>query len=107
MDLSIIESIERRLAGPLPGIEAQSHMAPVDHRTYLTPGPDHKIASVLLLLYPKSGKWNICYIRRSSKNSSDRHAGQISFPGGKLEQSDQSLQEFPKSSRYCKCKNIS
>ena len=92
MDISFIDSLEKRLNEPLPGIEAQAHMAPVDHRLYMKPAPDHLEASVMLLLYPKDEEWNICYIRRSSKNPQDRHAGQISFPGGKLEETDPSLE---------------
>jgi 8-oxo-dGTP pyrophosphatase MutT (NUDIX family) len=93
MDISFINSLEQRLLEPLPGIEAQAHMAPVDHRLYLEPHDNHKVASVMLLLYPKNEEWNICYIRRSSKNPEDRHAGQISFPGGKLEEIDTTLED--------------
>jgi len=92
MDVSFIDSIEKRLLEPLPGIEAQAHMAPIDPSKYLIPEDGYTIASVMLLLYPKDNKWNICYIRRSSKNSEDRHAGQISFPGGKYEDTDQNFE---------------
>ena len=92
MDISFIEALESRLSKPLPGIEAQALLAPTQHRKYLELHDSHRVACVLLLLYPKGNKWNICYIQRSNKNPEDRHAGQISFPGGKYEDTDLTLE---------------
>ncbi|MEO1516049.1 MAG: CoA pyrophosphatase [Bacteroidota bacterium] len=51
-----------------------------------------RIACVLVLLYPKDDAWHIVLIeRQSSNNPNDRHKGQIGFPGGGLEESDESL----------------
>ena len=92
MDISFINSLTARLSNPLPGIDAQALLAPTHHRKYLEVHDRHNIACVLLLLFPKNDEWNICYIQRSSKNPDDRHAGQISFPGGKYEEEDLSLE---------------
>ncbi len=43
-------------------------------------------AAVLLPLYQDDGDWNLLFTRRT--DSVDVHAGQISFPGGRLEDSD-------------------
>jgi 8-oxo-dGTP pyrophosphatase MutT (NUDIX family) len=44
----------------------------------------------MILLYPAENQWNITYIKRTSHNPHDRHAGQISFPGGKKDHDDHS-----------------
>lgn len=44
-------------------------------------------ASVLMPLYRESGEWRVLYIRRS-EHESDRHSGQVAFPGGKLDTVD-------------------
>ena len=93
MNYSLIESLKTRLADPLPGLEAQVMLAPSQHRKYLKLQEDHRVACVMLLLFPKENEWNICYIQRTSHNPEDRHAGQISFPGGKFEKSDNSLEQ--------------
>lgn len=46
-----------------------------------------KLAAVNILLYLKDNKWYFPLIVRS-KNERDKHSGQISFPGGKKEDSD-------------------
>ena len=92
MNFSIINAIEKKLKDPLPGVEAHRILSPVNHNDYLNVRDDHRIASVLLLLFPKNGEWNITYIQRPTNNPEDRHAGQISFPGGKMEDSDHSLE---------------
>jgi len=54
---------------------------------------DHKVACVMALLHPKEdGELYITYIERASSHPDDKHAGQISFPGGKFEEEDQSLE---------------
>jgi 8-oxo-dGTP pyrophosphatase MutT (NUDIX family) len=46
-----------------------------------------KLAAINILLYLKENTWHFPLIVRS-KNERDRHSGQISFPGGKNEESD-------------------
>jgi 8-oxo-dGTP pyrophosphatase MutT (NUDIX family) len=91
MDLTFIRNIEKRLEEELPGVDAQNQMAPIITDKYRIVPDKHKIAGVLALLFPENEEWNICYIKRSSKNINDKHKGQISFPGGKLELNDESI----------------
>jgi 8-oxo-dGTP pyrophosphatase MutT (NUDIX family) len=81
MPLREIEDLLReRLAGTLPGTEAQMRFAPY------TVGPDWqapvdaRIAAALLLLYPHDGGVAVPLTVRASGLA--RHAGQISLPGG-------------------------
>ena len=84
MPLSSIERLLReRLAGTLPGIEAQMKFAPVPPRSGWRPGEfpsDTRAAAALLLLYPHSNGVAVPLTVRS--RGLPRHAGQISLPGG-------------------------
>jgi len=44
-------------------------------------------AAVLMPLFRNAGEWHVLYIRRS-EHESDRHSGQVAFPGGKLDPVD-------------------
>ena len=46
-------------------------------------------AAVLIPLYQEHGDWNLLFTRRT--DSVDVHAGQISFPGGQIEDADVSI----------------
>lgn len=88
--ISFIDDLKKRLQQPLPGLEGQNKMSHVTRKFYRTPPADARIACVLALFYQKNkvagGKeWSIVLIERVSTNPNDRHKGQISFPGGKLE----------------------
>jgi len=54
---------------------------------YTPPPTDARRASVLALLYPIKAQLHLLYIQRTSPKR-DRHAGQISFPGGSVEAHD-------------------
>jgi 8-oxo-dGTP pyrophosphatase MutT (NUDIX family) len=87
----LIRSLEKRLQEPLPGEEFQFKMAAHASRAKaIAPPPDAREASVLILLYPRRSNWHVVFIERVSNKKDDRHSGQISFPGGKLEDSDPS-----------------
>ena len=84
MPLREIEQLLRvRLAGTLPGIEAQMRFAPDLLRTAWQTGQfpaDSRQAAALLLLYPHgSGAATALTVRATSLA---RHPGQISLPGG-------------------------
>jgi len=82
---------KKLLEEPLPGLEAMLEMAPVSRRTYSHNYSGSAIvASVLFLVYPKNGKTFFPIIVRPSKNQQDKHRGQLSMPGGKLELTDTS-----------------
>jgi len=82
--LTELETVLReRLAGTLPGLEAQLRFMPTPPRTGWKPGEfpsDAREAAGLLLLYPGERGPSIPLTVRAS--GLKRHAGQISLPGG-------------------------
>lgn len=87
VDYQIIDKLASIFA---PNREAQGPMAPIDRNKYYETIPDDaRVAAVMALIYPKEGEWHIVYIRRKGDHTDDKHAGQISFPGGKYELEDQ------------------
>ena len=93
MTITFIERVIQNYAQGLPGREHQRKMAVLArYRTMEAPVTARK-ACVLLLLFPKAGEWHVLLTERtSSDNPNMRHSGQISFPGGKLEADDVSLE---------------
>lgn len=91
---TFIGDLRERLALPLPGIDAQFKMAfarrAEELRRNPTPPPDARIACVLNLLHRHEGHWRTVLIQRT-ENPRDRHSGQVSFPGGRYEESDGEL----------------
>jgi 8-oxo-dGTP pyrophosphatase MutT (NUDIX family) len=77
----------------LPGKHAHLLTAPIERREQFeqlpTEFPNAKKAAVLLYCYPKEGLMYLSLIKRA--NYDGPHSGQISLPGGKPEESDQSL----------------
>ncbi len=85
----IEEALRLRIAGTLPGVEAQMPFVPKPH----VPGwridhypEDARIAAALLLLYPRGHDVAIPLTVRASGLA--RHAGQISLPGGAIDQGE-------------------
>lgn len=84
-ELTALEALLReRLAGTLPGLEAQLRFMPTPPpRAGWTPGEfpaDARLAAGLLLLYPGDRGPSMPLTVRAS--SLRRHAGQVSLPGG-------------------------
>jgi 8-oxo-dGTP pyrophosphatase MutT (NUDIX family) len=85
-----IENLRNELQKGLPGTEVQWQMASSDRmvRNFpRTPGKDARAASVLILLYPFKGSVFTVFMQRPDYKGV--HGGQISFPGGKQELSDE------------------
>ena len=78
------------LKNELPGQKAHRLLLPPG-RELNPPGDISTIlqSSVLMLLFPYHGKLNTCLIRRPP--AMRHHGGQIAFPGGRYEISDQNL----------------
>jgi 8-oxo-dGTP pyrophosphatase MutT (NUDIX family) len=80
---SMEDMLKRRLAGTLPGREAQLRFAPSPPRAGWRAGhagDNTRAAGALLLIYPRDGRvWVPLTVRASGLA---RHAGQISLPGG-------------------------
>lgn len=95
MSQNLRDLLTTALKAPLPGTEAQYKLAHVLRKQVPAPPPTVKQAGVLALFYPDKGgsDWNsnLIFIRRSSRDLRDRHAGQISFPGGSREGVDPNL----------------
>lgn len=88
-DRTVIERLREELKKPLPGEEAQYRMAP-SYRPRLSKEEiealNPRVSGVMLLLYEKSGVLNIAFTQR--KQYEGVHSGQMSFPGGKKDESD-------------------
>jgi 8-oxo-dGTP pyrophosphatase MutT (NUDIX family) len=82
------ELLREELKKDLPGTGAQYKMAP-GLRLRIKPNAIVKKAAVLILLYPVGESLSTVFIRRP-KNIGI-HSGQISFPGGKMEQDDSDI----------------
>lgn len=93
MKNEFIENIREQLQKELPGQEAQFKMTHAVRRTYKPAPEDARVACVMCLFYEKNNEPHVAFIQRTSKNTNDRHAGQIGLPGGKAEESDSSHEE--------------
>lgn len=86
--------VREALSRTLPGQEAQYKMVPPSRpRTNLTEVrglSDVRKASVLALIHPIDNAPHLTFIRRNDYPGV--HSGQISFPGGKVEPNDTSLE---------------
>lgn len=89
---SFIELLRKRLKEPLPGKEAQVKMAPkpIDERRFKeNPIRPPRLGGVMVLLYPDQHGIHIPLMKRPEYDGA--HSGQVSFPGGKLENVDTDL----------------
>lgn len=89
---SFIELLRKRLKEPLPGREAQIKMAPkpIDERRFKeNPIRPPRLGGVMVLLYPDEQGIHIPLMKRPEYDGA--HSGQVSFPGGKLENVDTNL----------------
>ncbi len=89
---TFINFLGDKLTGPLPGYPAQIKMSGI--RQFRESGDmvipdDVNHGGVLALFYPIDNKPAIAFIKRTEYDGA--HSGQISFPGGKMEQGDQSV----------------
>ena len=86
--------LEEEIRKGLPGTDVQWEMASSDRlvRDFpRVPREDSAEAAVLILLYRDRGSIHTVFIQRPEYNGV--HGGQISFPGGKKENKDNSLME--------------
>lgn len=75
------------LSGTLPGQDAHDLMAVPGRGKYPIVPEQAKRAAVLIFLYEKVDRVFVALIKRET-HEKDRHSGQISFPGGSMEVSD-------------------
>jgi 8-oxo-dGTP pyrophosphatase MutT (NUDIX family) len=84
-DTSLPEALRRRLASPLPGLDAQLRMSPRP-RLGADSGVDVSTlrpAAALLLIYQQDNAWHVPLTVRGS--TLRHHTGQVSLPGGRLD----------------------
>ena len=94
MDYNTLEARIRTKMDNLPGVEAQYKMTPEQREKYSQARPDSKQAGVVALIHPNDqDEYQLVYIKRTSKYPGDKHKGQISFPGGQLDETDNSLED--------------
>jgi 8-oxo-dGTP pyrophosphatase MutT (NUDIX family) len=81
----IREALRRRLAQPLPGLEAQLRMAPRPRPGWdpLARPAGLRDAAGLVLLYPHDGEWMVPLTVRGA--GLRHHTGQVSLPGGRVD----------------------
>jgi 8-oxo-dGTP pyrophosphatase MutT (NUDIX family) len=82
--------LREALVRDLPGIEAQRQLAIVGRKLFAQQREDARQAAVCAVLYPHEATIRLAYIVRAA-HEDDRHGGQISFPGGKVEVEDEDL----------------
>jgi len=81
-----IQRLRNRLAGDLPGEQAQFLMAPMARPRMseaLSMTMQLRQSAVLLYLFPQQGDWRIVLMKRPDYEGT--HGGQVSIPGGRLE----------------------
>ncbi len=87
MTINLINELAKRLKEELPGEKAHVRMAPAGNlKEDIFGNPGN--AGVLILIFPNNGELSTILIKRS--NYPGPHSGQISFPGGKTEEADDS-----------------
>jgi len=83
-----VSELKKALTAPLPGVSAQRRMSPL-HRRTLHPGIKPRTSAVLVLLFPTPNGILMPFTLRLSTLA--HHAGEISFPGGGVEDGDPTL----------------
>lgn len=88
MEDQLIQHIQQLLKGDLPGEKAHRKMLPAGRKLSadLDDMTELKYSSVLLLLFPYEGRIYTCLTRRDPNMKN--HPGQISFPGGRIEEGE-------------------
>lgn len=85
----LIQYLETRLKEPLPSRQALEMMFP-NIRPMPDAVPDNAhLSAVMIGLFQKEQYWHFLAIRRTEDGRA--HSGQIAFPGGRLEPTDQDL----------------
>ncbi len=94
MENVFLSKLKQQLKLPLPGIEVQFEMAHVNREKLkhedLNP-TEYKNSSVLLLLIKRDGQFYIPLTERHTY--AGIHSGQVSFPGGKFDEVDETLEK--------------
>jgi 8-oxo-dGTP pyrophosphatase MutT (NUDIX family) len=79
------------LSSNLPGAESQLKLAPVGRSLTIKKNDNVRHAATMLAIYQKENSWFGIFIKRSG-HPLDKHKGQISFPGGSLDEDEGSFE---------------
>ncbi len=85
---TLIEKLSIRINHDLPGKFAQEKMFIKPSNNKVKTGGQKKPAAVLILLYPNNEEW--CFFLTKRTTIVEHHKGQISLPGGIIEQNESS-----------------
>jgi 8-oxo-dGTP pyrophosphatase MutT (NUDIX family) len=85
----LLQHISERIKGPLPAKEALKMMFPNIKAMPEKLPETVRLSAVMLLLYREEETWHLLAIRRTEDGHA--HSGQIGFPGGRKEESDESM----------------
>jgi 8-oxo-dGTP pyrophosphatase MutT (NUDIX family) len=95
MDTTWKEILKEKLTHTLPGDAAHTNMQPESRKLQAqimqAKFPKPRLGGVVVLIYPKNGAWHLNFMLRTDYEGT--HGGQVSFPGGKYEDSDADLSE--------------
>jgi len=92
MNTGLIHKLQQALKEELPGMSAHLQYSPGKFREeYYQPAKDCKQAAVMAIIFNKLSTPHLIFIKRSTFYKSDKHAGQISFPGGQIINEKESL----------------
>jgi 8-oxo-dGTP pyrophosphatase MutT (NUDIX family) len=90
---TFIKGLSSKLNGSaLPGLEAQLSMAPITRQEELSRMKritNPKQSAVLVLFYPHHDETMLIFMKRPVDNTV--HSGQVSFPGGRVEEIDRTF----------------
>ncbi len=91
-DTQLTQRLAERLAKPLPGFRVQQALSPelTYSRHFGPPAYDARYAGVAILLYRCQRGW--CIPLTARPDTMAHHAGQISLPGGQIEDGETSEQ---------------
>lgn len=88
----MIDKLRERYEAGIGGLSTQLLMAPKFRMELLSDDISYTPAAVLCLFYPEHDGWHMVFMERVA-HEKDVHSGQISFPGGKVESSDDNYME--------------
>lgn len=84
--ISFINKLTEQIDSGLPGEDAQFKMAAMARpriKEAMVNAVNPRQSAVLVYFFPKNSEWHITLMKRPDYDGT--HAGQVSFPGGKLE----------------------
>ncbi len=86
----LVKLLAEKLVLPLPGSNSQNKMA-AKSKLLLSEKPNKstKKSAVLILIYPDENSIKIPFILRPAYDG--MHGGQVAFPGGRMEKTDENL----------------